>query len=153
MDKRVFDEIFKNGFITTVGVKAEDYNSVEDLIANGIITMPGAMEKINEILAEFDVELVVDDEAPASPTIVEDLNNPAPVIDETPASPTPLVDTPDDKAPLVDTPTEVETVVCDDPSEVEVTIVEETETPKKAKKSKKQDVTEASEDIVVDDNE
>ena len=150
MDKRVFDEIFKNGFITAVGVKAEDYNSVDDLVANGIITMPGAMEKINEILAKLDIDLVVDDE---TPTIVEDLNNPAPVIDETPASPTPLVDTPDDEAPLVDTPTEVETVVCDDPAEVEVTIVEETETPKKAKKSKKQDVTEASEDIVVDDNE
>lgn len=153
MDKRVFDEIFKNGFITTVGVKAEDYNSVEDLIANGIITMPGAMEKINEILTELDVELVVDDETPTPPTIVEDLNNPAPVIDETPASPTPLVDTPDDEAPLVDTPTEIETVISDDPTDVDVTIVEEIETSKKTRKSKKQDVTETSEDIIVDDNE
>ena len=150
MDKRVFDEIFKNGFITTVGVKAEDYDSVDDLVANGIITMPGAMEKIREILAKLDIDLVVDDEAP---TIVEDLNNPAPVIDETPASPTPLVDTLTDEAPLVDTPTEIETVISDDPADVDVTIVEETETPKKTRKSKKQDVTETSEDIIVDDNE
>ena len=148
MDKRIVDKLIELGFITKVGVNADMYKDVDDLIACGVITMPGIKDKIMELLGDT-VE-----QADETPTIVEDLNNPALVIDETPTTTEPIVDTPAEETPIVDTPTEdVETIVCDDPADVEVTVVEEVETPKKTKKSKKTDGVETSDDIIVDDNQ
>ena len=146
MDKRILDELANRGLITTVGVDASKFETVDDLIAKGIVTMPGAKKKITEVinswLTEHDV--VVDEgintetEVKIEP-IVEVVDDPAPVIDETPVTDKPIVDTPADETPLdVDGPAEeVETIVCDDPAEVEVTVVEDVDVKKSTRKSKK----------------
>lgn len=149
MDKRIVDALTKFGLITNIGVDADKYESVDDLIAKGVVTVPEAKPTIMSILAKLDLaEDIIVDEAPVTKVeeddetdikpIVEVVDDPAPVIDETPETEVPIVDTPADETPLVEVPTEeAETVVCDDPAEVEVTIVEETEQAKATKKSKK----------------
>ena len=141
MDKHILDVLVKFGLVTNIGVNADDYKDVDDLIAKGVVTIPGAKSKIEELLGKvsnFEPEVEVVDEAAVVTEVLEDN---APVIDETPETETPLVDTPADKVPLDETPVEeVETVVCDDPAEIEVTVVEnveEVESVKTTKKSKK----------------
>lgn len=142
MNKNVLDVLVKFGLVTNIGVNADDYKDVDDLIAKGVVTIPGAKAKIEELLSkvsnlEPEVE-VVDEPAVVTEVVTEVLEDNAPVIDETPEIETPLVDTPADEVPLDETPTEeVETVVCDDPAEVEVTVVEDVEPVKTTKKSKK----------------
>lgn len=142
MNKNVLDVLVKFGLVTNIGVNADDYKDVDDLIAKGVVTIPGAKAKIEELLSkvsnlEPEVE-VVDEPAVVTEVVTEVLEDNAPVIDETPETETPLVDTPADEVPLDETPTEeVETVVCDDPAEVEVTVVEDVEPVKTTKKSKK----------------
>lgn len=89
MDKKIVDKLIQFGLITNVGVDATKYTGVDDLIAKGIITIPGAKTKIMELIG--DDSIVVD--------VVEGLPVEAEVEDA-------VVD-----APVVETPTEAEVVV------------------------------------------
>ena len=154
MDKKIIDTLVKFGLITNIDVDANKYESVDDLISKGVVTIPGAKEKIVELLEGLElveetvnaINATVIEPAIDNPVITEVHDDPAPVIDETPETEQPIVDTPEDITPLDETPeTDVELIVNDDPAEVEVTItevVEEqtevvTDTPKKSKKSTK----------------
>ena len=139
MDKRIVDLLTKFGFITNVGIDADKYESVDELIAKGVITIPGSKSKIDELLANVVKSGITNEEPVTETTVVNEvLEDNATVIDETPVTDAPLVDTPEDVTPINEVPDEeVETIVCDNPAEVEVSIVEEIETHKKSKKTKK----------------
>ena len=66
MDKQIVDKLIKFGLITNIGVDAEKYKDIDDLIAKGIITVPGAKDKINELLGEI---------ADVTPETIEDEND------------------------------------------------------------------------------
>lgn len=156
MDKQIIDKLVKFGLITNIDVDATKYKDVDDLIAKGIITIPGAKERINVILGDV-VELtdettvidmtitnpdeddnndniVVIQDGAENDVITEDLDDNAPVIDETPESEPVIDETPVTNAPIVDTPEDVTPI--DETPEVEQEIIVE-EAPKKTKKSKK----------------
>lgn len=159
MDKQIVDKLIKFGLITNVGVNASDYKDVDDLIAKGIITVPGAKDRINELLREMvDVdatpETIEDDNAlvfnpehnPEPQPINEVLDDNSPVIDETPETEPVIDETPETLEPIVDTPETIEPID-EKPETVESEIVveeandevsETTEEPvKKTRKSKK----------------
>ena len=118
MNKNILDVLVKFGLVTNIGVNADDYKDVDDLIAKGVVTIPGAKSKIEELLSKvsnFEPGVEVVDETTVVNEVLEDN---APVIDETPTE-------------------EVETVVCDDPAEVEVTVVEDVESAEPVKTTKK----------------
>ena len=149
MDKHIVDTLIKFGLITNIGVNANDYKDVDDLIAKGVITIPGAKNKIEELLSKLDRDTMFNNLESITTedkftVLVEVLEDNTPVIDETPVSDEPLVDTPVNETPLdVEGPAEeVDIIVCDDPAEVEVTVVEnvddtEDQPTKKAKKPSK----------------
>lgn len=163
MDKQIVDKLIKFGLITNIGVDAEKYKDIDDLIAKGIITVPGAKDKINELLGEItdvtpetieddnddnnDNTLVLNPEInPESQPINEVLDDNSPVIDETPKSEPVIDETPETVEPIVDTPETIEPID-ETPETVESEIVveeandevtETTEEPvKKTRKSKK----------------
>ena len=89
MDKSILDKLIKFGFVTNVNVDASKYKDVDDLIAKGLITVPGAKQKINELLGDLNVEKVF--EEPSTDTAAETTETTTePVIDE----PTTVVETP-----------------------------------------------------------
>ena len=62
MDKKILDELIKFGLVTNIGLDASKYESVEDLINKGVITIPGAKEKVFEIISKIDgVNEVIED--------------------------------------------------------------------------------------------
>ena len=164
MDKQIVDKLIKFGLITNIGVDAEKYKDIDDLIAKGIITVPGAKDKINELLGDLadvtpeTIEDENDDNAlvpnpepnhepqPINEVINEVLDNKSPVIDETPESEPVIDETPETTEPIVDTPETIEPID-ETPETVESEIVveeandevtETTEEPvKKTRKSKK----------------
>lgn len=120
MDKKIVDKLIQFGLITTIGVDANKYTDVDDLIAKGIITIPGAKAKIMELIGD---DSIVIEELPANDDVV-------------------------DNEAVVDAPTEEDIVVEDvtediEPSVVEPEVIEDVEpeviveTPNKSKKSKK----------------
>ena len=150
MDKHIIDKLVNFGLITNVGVDANKYTDVDDLIANGIITVPGAMDKINELLGEIaavtpetiedendDNTLVPNPEPhPINEVINEVLDDKSPVIDETPEPIEPIAETPETIEPIDETPENVESEIVVEEANDEVS--ETTEEPvKKTRKSKK----------------
>ena len=141
MDKKIVDKLIQFGLITNVGIDANKYTDVDDLIAKGIVTVPGAKAKINELLGEIadvtpeaiedendDNTLVPNPESqPINEVINEVLDDKSPVINEVL----------DDKSPVIDeTPETVESEIVVEEANDEVT--ETTEEPvKKTRKSKK----------------
>jgi hypothetical protein len=57
MDKSIIEKLAKYGFITNIDVDANKYKDIDDLIAKGIITVPGAKTRILEIVGDFITEL------------------------------------------------------------------------------------------------
>lgn len=154
MDKKIVDKLIQFGLITNIGVDANKYTDVDDLIAKGIVTVPGAKDKINELLGEIAdvtpeaIEDENDDNAlvpnpepnpepqPINEVINEVLDDKSPVIDETPETVEPIVDTPETIEPIDETPETVESEIVVEEANDEVT--ETTEEPvKKTRKSKK----------------
>ena len=150
MDKHIIDKLVNFGLITNVGIDASKYKDVDDLIAKGIVTVPGAKAKINELLGEIadvtpeaieaendDNTLVPNPESqPINEVINEVLDDKSPVIDETPETVEPIVDTPETIEPIDETPETVESEIVVEEANDEVT--ETTEEPvKKTRKSKK----------------
>ena len=46
MNKQLVDELIKFGLITNIDIDADKYEDVDDLIAQGVITIPGVKDKI-----------------------------------------------------------------------------------------------------------
>ena len=58
MDKQIIDTLIKFGLITNIGVDANAYKDVDDLINKGVVTIPGAKSKIDELLKNIKIEVV-----------------------------------------------------------------------------------------------
>ena len=123
MDKSILDKLIKFGFVTNVNVDASKYKDVDDLIVKGLITVPGAKQKINELLGDLNVEKVF--EEPSTDTATETTETTTePVIDE----PTTVIETlPVEPATVTETPVEEETT----------TVTETTEAAETTKKTVK----------------
>lgn len=56
MDAKIIDTLVKFGLITNIGVNADAYDSIDDLINKGVVTIPGAKDKIQELLKSIEPE-------------------------------------------------------------------------------------------------
>ena len=130
MDKKIVDKLIQFGLITNIGVDANKYTDVDDLITKGIITVPGAKDKINELLGEI---------ADVTPETIEDENDDNALIPnpEPNPEPQPINEVLDDNSPVIDeTPETVDSEIVVEETNDEVS--ETTEEPvKKTRKSKK----------------
>ena len=52
MDKNIINKLIKYGLITNIGIDADKYENIDDLINKGIITIPGAKQRILELISE-----------------------------------------------------------------------------------------------------
>ena len=77
MDKRIIDALAGFGLIT-VNVNAADYKDVDDLIAKGVVTVPGAKQKIYELVGSMDGAAAAED------IIIEIEETAETVVEETP---------------------------------------------------------------------
>ena len=135
MDKSILDKLIRFGFVTNVNVDASMYKDVDDLIAKGLITVPGAKQKINELLGDLNVEKVFEEsstdtaEETTKTTTESVIDEPTTVIETLPVEPVTVVETPvEEKTTTVtETPVEEETV----------TITETTEAAETTKKTVK----------------
>lgn len=131
MDKSILDKLIKFGLVTNVNVDASKYKDVDDLIVKGLITVPGAKQKIHELIGDLNVEKDIE-ETSTEPTTEPVIDDPIIIAED------PIVETlPVEEATVIETPVEetTETPVDQEPVIVEETSVEETtETPKKTTK-------------------
>lgn len=137
MDKHVIVELMKKGLIT-MNVDASKYESIDDLINKGVITIPGAKQTIMEIINKLDnvIEpIVVQPEvidATITETIIEDNDN---IITDSPEDVVPIEETPTSEEVIIDTPTE-ETPIDETPTSEEPTVIEEVVEEVKPKKTR-----------------
>lgn len=114
MDKSIVEKLVKYGLITNIDVDANKYKDIDDLIAKGIITVPGAKTKILEIVGDFITELEETIETTKA-TVLENVAN-----ESEDTKPEPIEE---NVETVNDEPTEV--VVNEDPAEAEIVIEEE----------------------------
>lgn len=128
MDKKIVDKLIQFGLITTIGVDANKYTDVDDLIAKGIITIPGAKAKIMELIGD---DSIVIEELPVNDDVVEGTPTEAEVVEEDVVVEEVVKDdvNPEDETTVVESETTKPEV------KVESEII--VETPNKSKKSKK----------------
>ena len=83
MDKQIIDKLVKFGLITNICVDPDKYINVDDLINKGIITIPGAKERIIELLKD---EIIVEENVEPVATVIEPEKEPEvePVTESTP---------------------------------------------------------------------
>ena len=79
MDKKIVDKLIQFGLITNIGVDANKYTDVDDLIAKGIVTIPGAKAKIMELIGD---DHIVIEELPAEDDAVVDTPVETPIEEE-----------------------------------------------------------------------
>ena len=132
MDKNIVDTLIKFGLITNICVNHNDYKDIDDLINKGIITIPGAKERINELLK--DIEENTDIVEQDVKTIVETIE---------PTEVKPIEVKPDIIEPIVITPTKEEEIVVEDKKIIEeqkeqITVDDTNKEKLKTNKSKKQ---------------
>jgi hypothetical protein len=130
MDKSIIEKLAKYGFITNIDVDANKYKNIDDLIAKGIITVPGAKTRILEIVGDFITEL----EETIETTKATVLDN---VVNDSEDNDSEDNDSVATKPEENDEPTAV--VVNEDPAQAEIVIEEKT-------------AKDEANDIVVDDN-
>lgn len=132
MDKHIIDKLVSFGLITNVGIDASKYKDVDDLIAKGIITIPGAKSKIAELLNPVNPPLILVEETTEETPAADNITNVNESVDNT-AEPV-------ENAKVTEPTETVETVVeaasITEPEIVVEETVEETEEVNK-KKSKK----------------
>ena len=58
MDKKIIETLIKFGLITNIGVNPDSYTDIDDLINKGVITIPGAKERIKELIKDISIEPV-----------------------------------------------------------------------------------------------
>ena len=136
MDKKILDELIKFGLVTNIGVDASKYESVEELINKGVITIPGAKEKVFEIINKIDgsvneichedKSIIIENIKDDVKEIITDTPEDVTPINETPESEEVITDTPEDVTPINETP-ESEEVIEKSSEEVVEEQVEETE--------------------------
>jgi hypothetical protein len=126
MDKKIVDKLIQFGLITNVGVDANKYTDVDDLIAKGIVTVPGAKAKIMELIGD---DSIVIEELPTEDAVVVE---------------TPTEETPTEEEVVVEEAVEdatPETAVVEEAAEAEVVeeevVVEETTAEEAPAKSEK----------------
>ena len=132
MDAKIVDLLMKIGLITSIGVKADAYESVDDLISKGIVTIPGAKEHILDIIKDIEPSEETIEEVNSTktePTVIEPTVIEPTVIEPTVIEPTEI------KPAETELKNEDNTVVIE-PAVIEP--VEEVKEPvKKVKKSNK----------------
>lgn len=119
MDKSIVEKLVKYGLITNIDVDANKYKDIDDLIAKGIITVPGAKTKILEIVGDFITELEETIETTKA-TVLENIVNDSEGNNSEDTKPEPIeeiVETVDNEP--------IEVVVNEDPAEAEIVIEEE----------------------------
>ena len=132
MDKSIVEKLVQFGLITNIDVDAEKYDSVDDLIAQGVITIPGIKNKILEIIGD-ETESTLE---PINDTIITD----APIVDEAPESEVEVNEVTTSEIVVDEAPeSEVEVETTEVESDATSEDMEETsdESSKKSKKSKK----------------
>jgi hypothetical protein len=74
MDSKLIDALVKIGLITNIGIDAANFNSIDDLLDKGIITVPCSKENILKLLnmPEPTVEEPVQVEEKEVETVVEE---------------------------------------------------------------------------------
>lgn len=74
MDSKLIDALVKIGLITNIGIDAANFNSIDDLLDKGIITVPCSKENILKLLnmPEPTVEEEIQVEEKEVETIVEE---------------------------------------------------------------------------------
>ena len=55
MDKKILETLVNFGLVTNIGINAESYKDVNELISKGVITIPGAEQKIEELLKDINI--------------------------------------------------------------------------------------------------
>jgi polyhydroxyalkanoate synthesis regulator phasin len=125
MDAKIIDLLMKIGLITSIGVKADAYESVDDLISKGIVTIPGAKEHILDIIKDIE---------PSEETI-EEVN---------PTETEPAVIEPAVIEPAVIEPTVIE------PAVIEPTVIEPTEIKPAETELKNEDNAVVIEPVVIE---
>jgi hypothetical protein len=114
MDRNIIHALMDEDLITSM-VDCNDYNTVDELIDNGIVTIPGAKSRILEILDSLNVKPIEVNIDSVQDTIDEPTVEPEPIvlndpiIDETPVTWTPIDETPVsdpviDETPVTETP-------------------------------------------------
>lgn len=124
MDQKIVDKLIQFGLITNIGIDANKYTDVDDLIAKGIVTIPGAKSKIMELIGD---DYIVIEELPVKEDAVVDVAD------------TPAVDTPIEEEVVVEEvvedvepAAEVVVEVSETIEPEEEVVVEETEVVKEA---------------------
>lgn len=126
MDKSIIEKLVNYGLITNIDVDANKYKDIDDLIAKGIITVPGAKTRILEIIGDFITELEETIETTKA-TVLENVandtvNNDAEYKNSEDTKPEPVEETVE---AVNDEPVEV--AVNEDPAEAEIVIEEKTD--------------------------
>lgn len=119
MDKSIVEKLVKYGLITNIDVDANKYKDIDDLIAKGIITVPGAKTRILEIIGDFITELEETIETTKA-TVLENVANDS---EDNDSEDTKLEPAEEIVETVNDEPTEV--AVNEDPAEAEIVIEEE----------------------------
>lgn len=83
MDKHIIDKLVRFGLITNVGIDASKYKDVDDLIAKGIITIPGAKSKIAELLNPVNPPLILVEETTEETPAADNITNVNESVDNT----------------------------------------------------------------------
>jgi hypothetical protein len=92
MNSRIIDALVKFGIITSIGIDASKYDSVDDLINKGVVTIPGIKDRIIDILKDVEIEDSVSETTPEpvkeEKTIepITETIEPQPVIETEPVS-------------------------------------------------------------------
>lgn len=137
MDKRILDVLIKFGLVTNTCVDPEKYADVDDLINKGVVTIPGAKNKIVELLEKANIEATVvteDVKMPLPETVVEVKEDDIVEVTEVDETEAPAEEIVDAVEVVEETPVE-ESVTEETSVEESVETVEET--PKKKKSTKK----------------
>ena len=134
MDKRIIDALTDAGLITT-HVDHTEYDTVEDLMNDGMITFVNEREAVMEIVRMFDGAIVVNNPAETDDPIVEDDKDPKEEIIIITDEPTEQV--------IEETEAEAETVV--EPEEIPVETAEVVEEPAEEPKPKKKKTSKKAE--------
>ena len=112
MDKIIVDKLIQYGLITNIDVNPEHYKDVNELIEEGIITIPGAKPTIDELLKDINYETPNNNEE----IIIDSLKDEEAPLDETPNNNEEIIiDSPkDEEAPLDEIPNNNEEIIVED---------------------------------------
>ena len=90
MDSKIIDALVKFGIITSIGIDASKYDSVDDLINKGVVTIPGIKDRITEILKDVEIE---DSVSETTPEPIKEEKIIEPITETVETEPKPIVET------------------------------------------------------------